>query len=592
MFVLIILTMKYFLRILLVAMLCCGFVACDNRDTYDDTPKRTSVVTLSKSSIDMSYAEGSFARVKVTVPRFGWKAECDADWLTITPDTTDVIGSVEVMLVAEENCGAEPRQTEVVFTSGNVSRTLTVKQVGYGQEVNDVKHPDGNANKWMFEVLKEWYLWNDLLTNAYPDYACDYDDFLSNTLIPLKGNEMDGGRNEDGSRYLYSNVTRVASSRAALGHSAFGFATLSAVAVDDGQVYLRVTSINPDSPADRAGIVRGEYIGRVNGVDITVANWSSMYNRLLYPSGGSVTISLMSSVEYAGEFYFSDDRSVTLSSAYIGNNPVVASDIIEYGGRRVGYVAYNSFTRGPGENSAEYDDDLESVFETFESDGIDELVVDLRYNGGGSVSSCQKLMSMIAPKEKIGQTAFTLRHNSKVEEELGESGKLIKLLDNYSNVNMSRVYVIASEMTASASEMIIVGLRGLDVDVTVVGGDTEGKNVGMDVMSKHIDGYDYTFAPITFQIYNAKGFTDYSQGIRADYKVDEWEDLRSNGWKPLGDPEETVLKMVLNLIDGSRAVVEPTRSVVRPEGIKPIRFTDPRRSMGALIYADDDFGEK
>jgi hypothetical protein len=114
----------------------------------------------------------------------------------------------------------------------------------------------------------------------------------------------------------------------------------------------------------------------------------------------------------------------------------------------------------------------------------------------------------------------------------------------------------------------------------------------MDVMGKHIDGYDYTFAPITFQIYNAKGFTDYSQGIRADYKVDEWEDLRSDGWKPLGDPEEVVLKMVLNLIDGSRAVAEPTRSSARPKGVEKIRFTDPQRSMGALIYADDNFNQK
>ena len=570
-----------------MAMLCCGFVACDNGNTEDTTPKHNSVVTLSKSSIDMSYLAGSYARLKVTVPRFGWTAECDADWLTITPNSTDVVGSVEVMLVAEENSDTESRQTEVVFSSGNVSRSLTVTQVGYGQEVDEIKHPDGNANKWMFEQLKEWYLWNNLLVNTYPDYACDYDDFLSNILIPLKGNEMDGGRYEDGSRYLYSYVTRTASSRAAVGHSAFGFATLTPVGIDNNKVYLRVTSVNPDSPADRAGIVRGEYIGRVNGLDITVANWSTMYNRLLYPSGGSVTISLMSTIEYGGDFYFNDDRSVTLSASNIGNNPVVASDIIEYGGRRVGYVAYNSFTRGPVDSSIEYDRDLESVFETFETEGIDELVVDLRYNGGGAVSSCQKLLSMIAPKDKLGQKAFTLRHNSQIEEQLTDDDRIVNLLENYSNVNMSRVFVIATEATASASEMIIVGLRGLDVDVTVVGNNTEGKNVGMDVMSKYIDGYDYVFAPITFQIYNAKGFTDYSQGIRADYKVDEWEDLRSNGWKPLGNPEEAMLKMVLNLIDGSRAVAEPTRSAVRSNDIKPIRFTDPRRSMGALIYADE-----
>ena len=283
---------------------------------------------------------------------------------------------------------------------------------------------------------------------------------------------------------------------------------------------------------------------------------------------------------------------MTLSAANIGNTPVVASEIIEYGGRRVGYVAYNSFTRGPVDSSIEYDLDLENVFETFETEGIDELVVDLRYNGGGAVSSCQKLLSMIVPKEKLGQKAFTLRHNSQIEEQLGEDEHVINLLENYSNVNMKRVYVIATDMTASASEMVIVGLRGLDVGVTVVGGNTEGKNVGMDVMSKYIDGYNYTFAPITFQIYNAKGFTEYSQGIPADYKVDEWEDLRSNGWKPLGDPEEAVLKMVLNLIDGSRSVAEPTRSAVRPKGVEQIRFVDPQRSMGALIYAEDNFGER
>ena len=584
--------MKYFLRILIAVVLSCGFVACDNSNTEDNTPKRTSVVTLSKSSVNLSWEAGSYVRVKVTGPRFGWKAECDADWLTITPDSTNVVGSLEVVLLAEENSGAEPRQTEIVFTSGNVSRSLAVTQVGYGQEVNDVKHPDGNANKWMFEMLETWYLWNDLLVNTYPDYVCDYDDFLSNTLIPLKGNEMDGGRYEDGSRYLYSYVTRTISSRAGVGHSAFGFATLTAVAVDNNKVYLRVTSVNPDSPADRVGIMRGEYIGRVNGLDITVANWASMYNRLLYPTTSSVSVTMMSSTEYGGEFYFSDDYTVTLSAANIGNHPVVASDIIEYGGRRVGYVAYNSFTRGPVDSSAEYDADLEAVFEMFETEGIDELVVDLRYNGGGAVSSCQKLLSMIAPKAKLGQKAFTLRHNASIEEQLGEDEKVVKLLENYSNVNMNRVYVIATDMSASASEMVIVGLRGLDVDVTVVGGDTEGKNVGMDVMSKHIDGYNYTFAPITFQIYNAKGFTDYSNGIPADYKVDEWEDLRSDGWKPLGDPEEAVLKMVLNLIDGSRAVAEPTRSAATPKGIERIRFIDPQRSMGALIYADDNFGEK
>lgn len=583
--------MKHILKIFLAVALCVGFVACDNSQE-DNTPPRTSVVTLSQASISMSYEEGSFARIKVTVPRFGWSAECQDDWLTITPDSTKVVGTMEVMLLAEENRSDEPRQTEVVFRSGNVSRSLSVTQVGYGQAVNDVNHPDGNANKWMFEMLETWYLWNELLDGVYPDYVCDYDDFLDNTLIPLKGNELDGGKNEDGSRYLYSYVSRVATSaRADKGYSSFGFATITPMTVEDNKVYLRVTSINPDSPADRAEIKRGEYIGRVNGLDVTRANWSNMYNLLMYPSSGSVTLTMMSSTEYAGEFYFSNDRAITLSAANIGNNPIVATEIVEYGGKRIGYFAYNSFTHGPVDGSTEYDAQMEEAFEMFATEGIDELVIDLRYNGGGAVSCCQKLLSMIAPTDKLGQKAFTLRYNSIMQEQMPETSKTIHLSTDYWNVNMNKVYVITSEATASASEMVIVGLRGLGVDVTVVGLDTEGKNVGMDVMSKHIDGYDYTFAPITFQIYNAQDYSEYQNGIKADYRVDEWEDLRSDGWKPLGDPEEVVLQMVLNLIDGSsRSVGVKSRSMVRPAGVEPIRFVDPQRMGGALVYPSDDYG--
>ena len=155
---------------------------------------------------------------------------------------------------------------------------------------------------------------------------------------------------------------------------------------------------------------------------------------------------------------------------------------------------------------------------------------------------------------------------------------------------MSKVYVITSEMSASASEMVIVGLQGLDVAVTVVGLTTEGKNVGMDVMTKQIDNYVYTFSPITFQIYNAKGYSEYSNGIPANYKVDEWEDLRSDGWKPLGDPEELMLKMVLNLIGGGRSSTPATRSSMHPVGFEKIRFADPRQTSGALVYPDDTFG--
>ena len=131
-----------------------AFVACEEKPDYGDHG-RTSVVTLSKSIVNIGWEEGSTAFVEVTVPRFGWKAECDADWLTILPDTVNTVGKTKVTLLVAENTSEEERQTSVRFTSGNAEQTLGVRQVGYGQIASDVNHPDGNANKWMFGYLQQ-----------------------------------------------------------------------------------------------------------------------------------------------------------------------------------------------------------------------------------------------------------------------------------------------------------------------------------------------------------------------------------------------------------------------------------------------------
>ena len=582
-------------NLFVVLLMACAVVGCKEEVDYGDHD-RTSVVTLSKSAVNIGWEGGSSAEITVTVPRFGWKAEYDAHWLSVTPDTTNLVGSTQVTLLVMENTSEEPREAVVTFLSGNVEQKLNVKQVGYGQIASDVNHPDGNANKWMFEVLKERYLWNTLLEDAYPDYACNYNNFLANTLIPLKGNELDGGR-IDGARYLYSTVSRVPASATRSGeqtragvstlYPSFGIATIGLVSVDEDLVYLRVTSINPESPAERAEIQRGEYIGEINGEEITRVNVNAMCNKLLYPNGGSIQLTMMRSSEFQGEFYFSEDRKVNLSTANIGNNPVVAYSILEHVGKKVGYVAYNSFVSGVTSNPTAYDLELQNVFDEFVAEGIDELVVDLRYNNGGLVSSCQKLCSMIAPSDKLGEVAFTLRHNEQLEATLPESQKKVKLLTSYaeSNVNMSRVYFIVSDQSASASEMVIVGMEGLGVDVTVVGLTTEGKNVGMEVITKYVDGYNYEFSPVTFQIFNAKDESNYSTGIRADYEVDEWGDLRSDGWKPLGDPEEVMLNMALNLITGNttRSFVEVSPAPQIQNRFERLKYNDPNVLRGALL---------
>lgn len=132
---------------------------------------------------------------------------------------------------------------------------------------------------------------------------------------------------------------------------------------------------------------------------------------------------------------------------------------------------------------------------------------------------------MILGRDRAGELFADLKRNP-----ANEYGDSRCLLDSNVPVNLglNRLYVIASESTASASEMIIMGLRGLDVPVTIVGTRTEGKNCGMDVMKRTIGGYEYTFAPITFLIYNAKGDNDYSNGIEADADMEMFAESAPN----------------------------------------------------------------
>jgi hypothetical protein len=105
---------------------------------------------------------------------------------------------------------------------------------------------------------------------------------------------------------------------------------------------------------------------------------------------------------------------------------------------------------------------------------------------------------------------------------------------------MMKAYFIVSEYTASASEMVIMALRGVDVETELIGTRTEGKNCGMDVIDKQIGQYYYSFAPITFLNYNAKDFCEYSDGIKPDADFTELYAIYTNRYKanPEGESEE------------------------------------------------------
>ncbi len=183
----------------------------------------------------------------------------------------------------------------------------------------------------------------------------------------------------------------------------------------------------------------------------------------------------------------------------------------------------------------DFDTDILSAFKYFRQQNINDLIIDLRFNTGGHVLSSTLLATLIAGPSHSDEVYVRTTYN-KARTAAGEVGEYrignpvapdavngyAPIADALGNaLGMSRVFVICSNYTASASELLINGLRGLDITVNLVGTTTQGKNVGMEGWRKTWSNYQFNFYPITFYCENAKGFRDYADGFTPDVVLDD-----------------------------------------------------------------------
>ena len=387
---------------------------------------------------------------------------------------------------------------------------------------------------WVDQRLQDEYYWLDIYKENIDkfDYSLDYDKFLSTSLLSLTGNEMDG-YTSNGTRYLYSYITRESTGRAADDRMVNSFGIIIAPNYyggdEEGTAMLVVEHVYPGSPAAEAGLVRGNLITKVDGVAIpaptaSLQQFYTLRNKLEYGTG-SMTIEGERMDRKSGR-YLTYRHSLT--SADYDPSPVAYYSVLKLDeeinaqinpdGKKIGYLSYLGF-------ESEFNDDLIEALSYLAARGVTDLILDLRLNGGGSVDTSTMLGSMLLSEDYVGKTYATLKRNPEnklfpkneldtecliVKNGIGEEFENTDL----PNLNLPELWVITSSYTASASEMVIKGLEGLDIPVKLVGKTTNGKNCGMDVMEKVFGTYKYTYAPITFMNYNAKGDNDYSDGIK------------------------------------------------------------------------------
>jgi len=306
-----------------------------------------------------------------------------------------------------------------------------------------------------------------------------------------------------------------------------------------GNVFGYARYILPGSDAANKGLQRGAVFNTIDGVQINENNFSELIGADTY------TIGLAT---FDGENIISTGESVELIKSNFTENPIHIARTLDIEGQSVGYLMYNAFTRS-------FDSQLNTAFAQFKADGISNLIIDLRYNGGGSVSTAIDLSSMITGQFN-GQLFVSEQWNDDRQSEYAEN----QLFDNtihtgeaINSLNLNQVYVITTGRTASASELVINGLDPY-INVIQVGETTTGKFQASFILydapapnfrrSEANPGHFYAMLPLVFKTVNAAGYTDFINGLDPEIPLDE--DYSNLGI--LGDVNEPLLAEALNAI--------------------------------------------
>ncbi|WP_026978237.1 S41 family peptidase [Flavobacterium tegetincola] len=330
--------------------------------------------------------------------------------------------------------------------------------------------------------------------------------------------------------------------------------TLRFKAGSETEIYGVVNYIIPNSEAAAKNITRGTVFSGINGQSLTLNNYQSLL------SGASYSLNL---ADYNDGAITPNGQSVSLIKTELTENPIFLTKVIESNGKKTGYLMYNAFT-------ANYDLQLNQAFATLKTAGVTDLVLDLRYNGGGSVLTATRLASMITGQFS-GQLFAKQQWNPKVQAYFEENNPA-QLVNNFTgtvgnaainSLNLNRVFVLTTGGTASASELVINGLKPY-IEVIQIGTTTVGKNVGSitlydsptfnksDVNSRH----KYAMQPIVIKTINKDGFGDYQDGLLPT--VVQAENPGNLGL--LGNENEPFLSTALGLINGNARSITQNKS--------------------------------
>jgi carboxyl-terminal processing protease len=397
-------------------------------------------------------------------------------------------------------------------------------------------------NNWILDSMRIFYLWNDHLpAQANPQLQ----------TIPFF-NQLK--YTEDRFSHIYDAADPGTIEKYMLFTYGIDFAVIPWSQAPGGALGV-VRLVLPGSDAEQQGIKRGSYFTHINGAALNSSNAATLSGQMLAAQSATLTLAAVNGTEVTVK------SPVSIQGGVIGENPIHKSFTRAAEGSTIAYLFYNYFNDN-------YSNDLLEAFRKFKSAGAQELILDMRYNPGGSVAAAAMLAALIAPgvneespfvkysgNNRLGQRMISFKSALSVPE----SGTPVPFATlDPARLSLARVFILCGATTASAAELVINNLKPY-TKVISIGQQTFGKDKGAITIQdmRTPKRISWVFWPIAYNLANAKGEGGYTQGIAPQYKVDE---LGKLPLQPLGNTGDPLFAKAISIIAGNGRLAGEERS--------------------------------
>ena len=314
----------------------------------------------------------------------------------------------------------------------------------------------------------------------------------------------------------------------------------------NNEIFGYVRYVNNGSAADLANINRGDIFRSIDNIPLSIDNYSDLLSQEIYTVNFANYFN-NDTEDISDDIIELNDINIELQKVPLIKNPVHHYSTLDYSGGKIGYLMYNQFV-------SNYDDYLKTIFSEFKSNSVDELILDLRYNPGGSINSAIVLASLITGQFE-NEIFNTEQWNNDIQDYWINNNPeyLINRFTTFqSSLNLSRVFILTTRSSASASELIINCLEPY-INVVQIGTPTYGKYQASVTLydsenfsNQNVNrSHNYALQPLVLKTLNVNGVTDYYNGINPDYEYEE----RAFDMGQVGDLNEPMLNFTLDIIE-------------------------------------------